>query len=435
MRGATRRRQPAGYEGQVLIVAAIGSMVLLAFAALAVDVGLALSERRGAQNAADAASMAVARAMADGVFDEEELRDTAQAYAQLNGYDIDDPENAVRFPSGPDGDRVEVEIVIEAPRVFLGAFYTGDWSVGSFAEATLTAVQEPYAMIALGEDPNCHPSTGLRFSGNSDMNIVGGSIGSNSCVRVDGNSLDALVDGNIEALHGINDSHDRLQTTAGHSKRTINSPIQDPFLHWIQPTCAANGTTSSDPHWTSNGSAHILTPGRYSGFPGGNTRQLSFLPGIYCIEGSVTIGSQVVARSVDPDYETTGQVGAGGGVLFLVTGSGAINFNGQGALQIRALSYFNSAFAGCTNACEENAAIWITQSACSDFDAKGGSQTSIRGVIYAPCSDVELGGNPDTNVLEGMIVADTVHLHGNATINLVNNQDPIDATPQIYLTR
>jgi hypothetical protein len=49
------------------------------------------------------------------------------------------------------------------------------------------------------------------------------------------------------------------------------------------------------------------------------------------------------------------------------------------------------------------------------------------GVIYAPCSTVELGGNPTNNVLDGMVVADAIHLHA--------NQDPIDMSPTVYLTQ
>jgi hypothetical protein len=420
----------SAHEGQILIVVAVASLILFAFAALAVDVGLALSERRGAQNAADAASMAVARAMAAGA-DQNELRQTAETYAELNGYEIEDPDNDIRFI---DADTVEVEVSVDVPRVFLGAFYEGDWRVGTSAVATMTHVEEPFAMIALGEDAGCHPSTGIRFSGSNAVNVSGGSIGSNACIRVDGGSADILIDGNAEALHGINDGQDAIDVTDGHDKRTRTTPINDPLNHWNAPSCSTNGEVTEDPHWDSNGSAHILSPGRYSSFPGGNTRQLSLLPGIYCIEDNVTIGSQVIARSVDPDYESTGQVGAGGGVLMYVTGNnGRIRFNGQGSLQIKALSYYNPNFPGCTNACEENAAIWISESSCSDFDASGGSETFIHGVIYAPCSEVELGGNPTANVLEGMIIADRIHIHGNATMNLVANQDPIEARPEVYL--
>jgi hypothetical protein len=425
-----QRQSPERHEGQVLVVVAVASLILFAFAALAVDVGLALSERRGAQNAADAASMAVARAMAAGA-DETELIQTAAQYVELNGYELSDPSADVRFV---DDDTVEIEVIVDVPRVFLGAFYEGDWRVGTSAMATMTHVEEPFALIALGEDQNCHPSTGIRFSGSNEIDVQGGSIGSNACIRVDGGSGEIMVDGNAEALHGINDSHDSIQVTEGYRKRTRTTPIQDPLSHWNAPACSSNGEAIDDPHWTGQGSGHILTPGRYTSFPGGNSRQLSLLPGVYCIEGSVTIGSQMVVRSVDADYESTGEVGAGGGVLLFVSGNnGRIRFNGQGSLQIRALSYYNPNFPGCTNACAENAAVWISESTCSDFDASGGSETFIHGVIYAPCSEVELGGNPTANVLEGMIVADRIHIHGNATMNLVANQDPIEARPEVYL--
>jgi hypothetical protein len=120
-------------------------------------------------------------------------------------------------------------------------------------------------------------------------------------------------------------------------------------------------------------------------------------------------------------------------LLYASGNNGEIRFNGQGSMQIRALSYLNPNHSGCTNACEENIAVWISESSCTDFDAKGGSSTSIYGVIYAPCSSVELGGNPNASVLEGMVVADRVRIHGNATLNVIANQDPIDAAPMIYL--
>ncbi|TVR75833.1 MAG: hypothetical protein EA415_02525 [Sphaerobacteraceae bacterium] len=418
-------------EGQVLIMVAVASAILLAFAALAVDAGLAMAERRGAQNTADAASMAVARAMVDGA-ELQELEETAEYYGELNGYEVILENVAI----DQDGRTVEIVVQVDVPRIFLGAFYDGDWSVSTSAEASLSAVQEPYAMIALGEDPNCQNNTGIRFSGggNAEITIQEGSIGSNACIRTDGNfQNDILVDGNVEALHGINDSHGNIVVPPGNSIRSRNSPIEDPFDHWIEPTCSANGTVTDDPN---DNRGVILTPGTHSGFPGGNTRRINLLPGVYCIDDRATVGSNMVVRSVDADYEETGQVGDGGGVLLVMTGNnGELRFNGQGSLQVRSIAYLNPSFAGCTNACEEEAVIWVSQTSCRDMDAKGGSSTAIRGVIYAPCSDVSIGGNPDTNVLEGMIVAESVEIHGNAQLNLVANQDPIDSTPEIYLTR
>lgn len=432
MRRSTEQSTSPVHDGQALILFAVSSLVLIMFLALAADTGFAMSERRGAQNAADAASLAVAAAMIARGQDAAEDVATIESYLAANGYE--DADYDWGYTTDPDG--VWVDVDVEVPRIFLGAFYDGDWSVGTSAEASVTSVEEPFAMIALGEDPSCHPSTGIRLSGSNDMNITGGSVGSNSCIRVDGGSGDYLVDGNVEARHGVNDGHDSIQVTDGHRKGSRGSIIEDPLRHWVEPNCPAlaDGQESDDPHYSGPGSGHILTPGRYTSFP--NSRQLSLLPGIYCIEDRVTIGSNMTARSVDADYETTGNVGSGGGVLLFVTGnSGEIRFNGQGSLQVRALSYHNPNFAGCTNACDENAAIWISQSSCNDFDATGGSESFTRGVIYAPCSGVEIGGNPGTEVLEGMIIADTVRLHGNATVNLVANQDPIDAGREIYLTR
>ena len=51
-------------RGQVLVIVALGMLAMIAMAGLVTDAGLAWANRRQAQNLADAAAMAGARAMA-----------------------------------------------------------------------------------------------------------------------------------------------------------------------------------------------------------------------------------------------------------------------------------------------------------------------------------------------------------------------------------
>jgi hypothetical protein len=417
------------YAGQILVMFAAALVAILGFSALAVDVGFLLAERRGVQNAADAAAMAAARQVARGNDDA-----TAEAigyqYAELNGY-ADGGDTSVSIEV--DGTEIRATVDHNVASFFLRAFYTGDWTVSASAAAEIIPDPGPFAMIALGEDANCHPSSGIRFSGTNDINVENGSIASNACIRVDGNSLDALIDGDIKALHGINDSHDRLQTTPGFHKDRLSNKVTDPFAHLVAPTCSDDGIVEDDPH----DDGYVLHPGRYtnSNYPvPNNPGQISFLPGVYCIETLVRIGSQTTARSVDAGYLDDGEVGDGGGVLLYVTGgSGEVRFTGQGSIQIQSLGFYDPTFDDCTNACDENVVVWISDSNCSEWDSTGGTETTLEGVIYAPCSNIELGGNAGSAVLTGMIVADTIRLHGNVTLNLVADQDNILEMPLVIL--
>jgi len=78
-----------GERGQVLILVAVALLVLLAFAALAVDVGHLYGERRQMQNAADAAALAGARVLcenwASAATREALAETTAIDYAERNG--------------------------------------------------------------------------------------------------------------------------------------------------------------------------------------------------------------------------------------------------------------------------------------------------------------------------------------------------------------
>lgn len=77
---------PRGERGQALVTVTIALLVLLLFAALAVDVGQMYTQRRHMQNAADAGALAGARQMCLGETDT--ITSTAESYAQGNGSPI-----------------------------------------------------------------------------------------------------------------------------------------------------------------------------------------------------------------------------------------------------------------------------------------------------------------------------------------------------------
>ena len=79
-----RRDVPAA-RGQVLVIVALGIIVLLAVAGIAIDVGRVMAERRHMQTAADAAALAACQSLKDGaVADEAAALTRARSVASVN---------------------------------------------------------------------------------------------------------------------------------------------------------------------------------------------------------------------------------------------------------------------------------------------------------------------------------------------------------------
>ena len=77
-------------RGQIFVILAIGMIVLLGFAGVAIDIGRQTAERRHVQNAADAGALAACRALIDGETDADAALAAQQvAFANLTGSPAD----------------------------------------------------------------------------------------------------------------------------------------------------------------------------------------------------------------------------------------------------------------------------------------------------------------------------------------------------------
>src|SRR2546426_8649910 len=111
-----RRRE----GGQALILTVLAMAVLLGFAALAIDVGLVFEDRRGQQNAADAAALAGASALPVPLTAIDRARDWAGRNGFVDGQNstkvkITTPYKDPTIDCGALGERC-VEVVISRPR-------------------------------------------------------------------------------------------------------------------------------------------------------------------------------------------------------------------------------------------------------------------------------------------------------------------------------
>ncbi|MBO9351294.1 MAG: hypothetical protein J7449_07425 [Thermomicrobium sp.] len=55
-------------------------------------------------------------------------------------------------------------------------------------------------------------------------------------------------------------------------------------------------------------------------------------------------------------------------------------------------------------------AVWIAN--CSLFDSQGNGEFYVRGLIYAPCSQVTMHGNPYGTAIEGQVIVRDLTIKG-----------------------
>jgi hypothetical protein len=271
-----RRRWSSGREsGQVLILFALFSVVLVGAMALAADAGFLLVKRREVQGAADAAAVAAARAALDGASGGV-MTDTANVYVDLNA-ELDNGQVTVSNPPASgryagNADYVQVTVTTEVPKFFLGVLYTGDWEVQASAVAGIQTEGYSTGLLALNSGAG-----GIRTSGGTTITVNNASIVSNYNIRTTGNTT-LTASEYIVANDGFNTSGSTT-FTAGKGTNPSAPEIPDPLADLIDPptlppfpgntvptASGSNQSCYSKPGWwPPPGAADFLgTPGTYS---------------------------------------------------------------------------------------------------------------------------------------------------------------------------
>lgn len=456
--GALRR--PA-HAGQTLVLFALMAVVLVGFLGLAADAGYLISERRGVQNAADAAALVAARLRSRGAT-EGAATSAALAYVADNEYDG----ATVDIEYGDH--RVTVSVRQEVPPFFIGVLYTGDWVAEATATAIWSPIQAPYALIALGYDP----APGITFSGlNAPQGGITiqcdpptktcGSIGSNSDITFNGNPS-GDIGGNIMAVGELDSVPSSFQY--GGVAAGGQAEILDPFAGTPEPQCQEEGKITID----DQGKWH-LSPGLYTDFQaiaptptpsptpdsgggkgggkGGNKgdgssgqgggppkpKEVIFEgPGIFCFSG------KDASLDIEPNVPHTST----GGVLLYFTGGATISLQAGSQTDLRVIS---AAAAGATSLGNENwdqIAIWVNNTPVSQCNGdgdknalrlEGRGELDVQGAIYAPKSQITLGGDSGSKTISGPVVGHCVDIKGSVIFNIRVPENLDTQQGQVYL--
>lgn len=407
-------------NGQTLILNALCMTILLGFAALGVDVGVLFHAKRNVQIAADAAATAGAL---DYLYNGSttSAATVAKAAAAQNGVTdgsggatviINTP--PVYGPNATSTGYVEAIVSVPNPTYFMKVFNLGSVTVASRAVAGTPTAGGPCIWLM------SKSGTGLKLKGAYDIEATGCGIYINStasnAIDVTGNGgiVNAgFVDvvGNATGNHVI--SPTSVTTNAGPRSNPLNPPDPNPSTG---SGCQSVDTT------TTTLSGNITGPGD------GNTvcytqavtlNGATMGPGIYVFGNGVTIGGIVAVNGGTIDIangtfnqpsNTTLQLTAPTDTLYNGTSRGrASSFDGISIM----VPSTNSSFP-----CNSSNPVQLQL-------VFGSSSSSLDGIIYAPCAQVNLQDNGG-NVTATGIVADS--MYDNASLINVPNYSNVHPT-------
>jgi hypothetical protein len=386
--------QVDGERGAAAILVAISLLVLVGFAALALDGGLGFDERRGTQNAADSAALAAAwESCNPRVAGAPDPAGSALAVAAQNGYDDTDPEVVVTVNQL---DTTEYEVLIQQVNdtTFAGPGVGAD-SLTVVSRSVAICDQEKflggYAIFAGAEECATGGAVELDLSGSTQT--VNGGIFSNGDLKITGS--DAAVTGPVEYRGNLNANDPDVLAVAD---QYFGSPLDYPLVLEIAefrpggPRQAANpgsyfnaapgasidnGWMVSNGHATGNNSNIVITQSGiyYSPHTGNkaiNLKGVSAAPGV------------MVTFVAEGQIEVIGDAS--------MTGYAPIAPGGSEPL----LLFSN---AGSPPACNVNAIQF------------SGSGITWTGLMFAPNGEVQMSSSSNVAVL-GSIIAYTVDISG-----------------------
>lgn len=409
-------------RGQALILIALAAIGLFGVTGLAIDGSAKFSDRRHAQNAADAAALAGALALGN---DKTDWKLNALNIAFDNGYTDDLVSNNVEVyrcdevdascGTGYAGSTQYVQVIITSnvntyfARV-IGIYQTHN-TVHAVALARKAGPLFPGSSI-VSLDPHSGCPGSLTVGGNGTVTLNGGGMFVNSdssdcafeqqgCslnLQINGGGISSVGDGNVDFDACYSGTTDTTTYNA--------DPIQFPYD--LDMPAEPTECTSPAGWFSSDATTTYLHPGRYNEFPpksggGVHVRDNVFMyPGIYCVNNVVKLTDQhLILTGTDvtiyirPGYDFSIENGE-----FHLSASTSGEY--QGYLMIVATD-----FSGSPTDCKIN----------------GNANDSYTGTIFAPYCNLTINGTTDSTAYNGQIVGYDVKVNGSSNMSFTYNPD------------
>ncbi len=395
-------------DGQVLIIFALFSVVLIGALALSIDAGYLMSERRQAQSAADAGALAAAKAAFDSKA-ASEITATGQGYATYSAgagsiVTVSQPPTSGAYAGN--NKYIQVTVSKNVSRFFIGAVYSGSWSVSATAIAGIETNPGDYALMAL----NKKDSPGIYMNGNTSIILTGNNASAISNTDISANGGPAFkVAGTIDA-HGSIDQKSSWSAPAGIHP---NFPqVDDPLEGMAAPTKPSASSTAAtfSSICTSGGT---LKPGLYKNLSCTIKDIVKLDPGFYYFENTSI------------DYNNTKSRLQGTGVsLYFDKDSSFDPKNGETSLTAPAVSPYGG---------QDGLVFWYVPSTAIDFQGNG--ELYFQGVFYAPKSDVTMHGNPSADTIDGQVFVGTFTNKGTSDLKIKYTKKVATVRPAVFLVQ
>jgi len=459
--------QRSAMRGQVLIIFALASFVLIGFVALSIDTGFLMAERRQVQNAADVAALAAAKSLFDG--NTAQITASAQSYGVANA-DVPAGNVVVNWPpvSGAyvgHAKYVQVTITKDVEKFFVGAMYTGPWQVAATATAGIDQLRANIAMLALNPDAG-----GIRAVGNAGISATGdeATIMSNYTLDLTGN-VNVSASGYVNANDGFDTTGNiTVQGALGESENTPEVP--DPLVGTLSAPAIPNCPGRDDAGISVSGNnSETILPGTHvfhgDGISLTGNSTLNIASGDhefwFCDGASFRMaGNQRITKGVntrvtmhfidgnglrltgnsswslprgeyyfvDSNVEYTGNSAlTRTDVFFYFSGDASMRSTGNGSFGFTAPS--TEVYPGYL----PGILVFADWNNTETFRWVGNSGTSSGGAIYLPSATMEMVGNSSGRIIQGQLIADRFSFTGNANIS-VQYQQVIDlSNPRLFL--
>lgn len=438
-------------KGQALVLIVLAIVGIMGFAALAVDFGKYYSDRRMAQNAADAAALAAGFSSTRPITGLTPPYTPAQIDAAViqaatdslttNGFvntpgtldiQINHPPASGEYIGLQDYYQVIIHGVVD--KVFSQFVYTGpfEYSVESVTRVTnTTGIAGPNAIRVLSPD-SCQAlmfdGDKLKLDANGNVisggvHVNGGNVTSDSTAgncpgrpaETRGASCTSGAQnggGTITIINGsLNLSGDwRAQSGSGTVNGTINTcQPQEPVPSMPKPDCSYLPVVNQGSYNGDYTGVNSLQPGQYINgmkVTGNNTR-IHLSPGLYCLSNSIDMSVGDLTGEGVMFYMAGGNFNVGGGTI--------ANLTYPTSLPDHSLQGWN--WAGML--------IYMPLENTGQVAVGGGSSTTYSGTIFAPglppnsgTYKCDIGGSGTSLNVDSSIICYTLKVHGSATFNV-----------------
>ncbi len=413
-------------KGQTIVLFTLGVIVLLGFTALAVDGGMLYADRRHAQNAADAASLAGGAEAAQyfeahnlhyGIWDcsgagvasaSAQARQAAVSRAADNGYQIDQDigdENGVETlcgveSHGPWDDKyLDVRTMITAITRSSFAHFVFRGILRNEVEAIArvrprTAAAFGFAIVALREDCPNQNTGGVHYRSGDQVRVYGGGIFSNACMVKHGNT-DVVSEGTIGCTG--TDCYTDNGTSGNVSPPPEEGQEPIPRYTWNipPPDC------STLPDMGSHNGSGTISPGRYTTIRvNASNDVLTMLPGLYCVSNGITFNG--------------GRVDGEGVTIYLSGG----DFTTSGNVVINLSAPNHSCAPSVCPPAIPGILIFMAYGNTGSVSLLGDTGSDYQGLVFAPDGTIEAGGTSGLTAIHTQLVGNTVNIHGSPIIEV-----------------